>query len=91
VFCFAEPYLPQNEFELLNSVLGDGIHKDKEMGISTVTFDAHEELLWMGTKSGHVTTFDTLVNELDRVQGWFSATRPNLFTGKFTFTVHRVL
>ena len=55
LFClFAEPYLPPNEFELLNSVLGDGIHKDKEMGISAVAFDAHEELLWMGTRSGHV-------------------------------------
>jgi hypothetical protein len=51
---FSEPYIPPNEFELLNSVLGDGIHKDKEMGISSVAFDSHEELIWIGTKSGHV-------------------------------------
>jgi hypothetical protein len=46
--------MPPNEFELLNSVVCDGIHKDKEMGVSAVAFDTHEELLWIGTKSGHV-------------------------------------
>ena len=43
--------MPANEFELMNSVVGDGIQKDKELGISTVTFDTYEELLCMGTKS----------------------------------------
>ncbi len=46
--------MPANEFDLINSVMGDGIQKDKEIGITNVEFDAYEELLWMGTKSGHV-------------------------------------
>ena len=50
-------YLPENEFNLLNSVIGDGIQKDKEIGVSTLAFDSHEELLWAGTKSGHVTSY----------------------------------
>ncbi len=50
-------YMPTNEFNLLNSVIGDGIQKEKEMGISTMAFDTHEELLWIGTKSGHVTSY----------------------------------
>ena len=52
-----EAYLPANEFELVNSVLGDGIQKDKEIGITSLAFDNYEELLWMGTKSGHVTSY----------------------------------
>ena len=52
-----EPYLPANEFEAVNSVLGDGIQKDKDMGITSLAFDNYEELLWMGTKSGHVTSY----------------------------------
>jgi PAB-dependent poly(A)-specific ribonuclease subunit 2 len=46
--------MPANEFELVNSVVGDGIQKDKDIGITHVAFDTYEELLWMGTKSGHV-------------------------------------
>ena len=53
-FFSADEYLPQNEFELLNSVLCDGIQKDKEVGVASVAFDTHEELVWIGTKSGHV-------------------------------------
>ena len=49
--------MPQNEFELVNSVVCDGIHKEKEMGVNTLAFDTHEELLWMGSKSGHVTSY----------------------------------
>ena len=52
-----EAYLPANEFELVNSVIGDGIQKDKEIGISSLCFDKYEELLWMGTKGGHVTSY----------------------------------
>lgn len=46
--------VPEDEFVCLNSVVGDGIQKEKELGISTLAFDTHEELLWMGTKTGHV-------------------------------------
>ena len=49
--------MPENEFNLLNSVISDGIQKDKEVGVSTLAFDSHEELLWTGTKSGHVTSY----------------------------------
>jgi len=50
----AEPYMPQNEFEVLNSVMCDGIQKDKEVGVSSVVFDNMEELVWIGTKCGRV-------------------------------------
>ena len=56
-FLLSESYMPENEFNLLNSVIGDGIQKDKEIGVSTLAFDSHEELLWAGTKSGHVTSY----------------------------------
>jgi PAB-dependent poly(A)-specific ribonuclease subunit 2 len=59
-FCTDQTYLPPpQEFEFVNSVVCDGIpnHKDKEVGITTLAFDLHEDLLWAGTKSGHVTSY----------------------------------
>ncbi|TRY64214.1 hypothetical protein TCAL_00495 [Tigriopus californicus] len=50
-------YVPEGEFSLLNNVLGDGLSKENDVGISALAFDSHEELLWMGTKSGHVTSY----------------------------------
>ena len=56
----AHAYLPPpQEFEFVNNVVCDGIsgNKDKETGITTLAFDLHEDLLWAGTKSGHVTSY----------------------------------
>ena len=43
-----------SEFENINTVLGDGISGKKEIGISTTAFDSQEDLLWIGTRGGHV-------------------------------------
>ena len=45
-------YETNNEFAPLSNVLGDG-----GVGISTLAFDTHEELLWMGNQAGHVTSY----------------------------------
>ena len=55
--------MPQNEFELLNSVVCDGIQKDKEIGVSCVVYDNQEELVWIGTKSGHVSNSPSKYNK----------------------------
>ena len=47
-----EEYEANNEFVPLSNVLGDG-----GGGISTLAFDTHEELLWMGNQAGHVTSY----------------------------------
>ncbi len=54
MFVSSDAYIPNGEFDLINNVIGDGIQKEKDIGLSTLAFDTHEELLWMGTKSGHV-------------------------------------
>lgn len=58
--------MPQCEYQFFNNVLGDGLHKDKEPGISTVAFDGVEELLWMGTRSGHVSAGNIFKKKLSR-------------------------
>ena len=46
---------------MYNSVVCDGISSkgghNKEMGVNTLCFDTLEELVWMGSKSGHVTSY----------------------------------
>lgn len=46
-FFLGEAY-PEMEFSLVNSLVGDGIQKDKDMGINALAFDTLEDLLWIG-------------------------------------------
>ncbi|XP_071966224.1 PAN2-PAN3 deadenylation complex catalytic subunit PAN2-like [Antedon mediterranea] len=49
-----EPISTHGEYHEVHSVLGDSC---EHYGISTVHFDMKEELLWMGTHQGHVTSY----------------------------------
>uniref|UniRef100_A0A8D8V831 PAN2-PAN3 deadenylation complex catalytic subunit PAN2 n=1 Tax=Cacopsylla melanoneura TaxID=428564 RepID=A0A8D8V831_9HEMI len=56
VVAYADPYIDNlsAEFQESHTIHTDAIH---QYGISTIAFDTHEELLWMGNQGGYVSSY----------------------------------